>query len=86
VLLTVKQAALHACVSESLIYEWCGDGTLAHTRVGRKGRRGHIRIAVEDLDGVLAAFKVGGREVPPPPPPQSLTPPRPRLKHVRVKP
>jgi excisionase family DNA binding protein len=59
--LTVKQAAQHASVSESLIYAWCSDGTLPHTRVGRQGKRGHIRIAVEDLDSVLAAFKVSTR-------------------------
>ncbi len=59
-MLTVAEAAARACVSESLIYAWCSDGTLPHTRIGRKGRRGHIRISVEDLDGVLAAFKVSG--------------------------
>ena len=59
-MLTVKAAAARACVSEALIYAWCSDGTLPHTRVGRKGKRGHIRIAVEDLDGVMAAFKVSG--------------------------
>lgn len=56
--MTVKEAAARAAVSESLIYAWCADGTLRHTRVGRKGKRGHIRIAAEDLDGVLAAFTV----------------------------
>jgi len=59
--LTVKQAAAHVCVSLSLIYGWCADGTLPHTRVGRKGKRGHIRIAIEDLDAVMAAFKVTGQ-------------------------
>lgn len=59
-MLTVAEAALRACVSESLIYAWCADGTLPHLRLGRKGRRGTIRIAREDLDGVLAAFRVGG--------------------------
>ncbi|WP_171471204.1 helix-turn-helix domain-containing protein [Frigoriglobus tundricola] len=59
-MLTVAEAAARACVSESLIYAWCAEGTLPHIRVGRKGKRGHIRIAVEDLDGVLAAFKVTG--------------------------
>jgi excisionase family DNA binding protein len=58
--MTVAEAAKRACVSESLIYAWCAEGTLPHTRVGRRGRRGHIRIAVEDLDGVLAAFKLEG--------------------------
>jgi excisionase family DNA binding protein len=57
-MLTVAQAALRACVSESLVYAWCSEGTLPHTRVGRKGKRGNIRITIEDLDGVMAAFKV----------------------------
>ena len=56
--LTVAEAAARAAVSESLVYAWCADGTLPHSRLGRKGKRGTIRIAVEDLDGVLAAFKV----------------------------
>lgn len=60
-MLTVKQAAARACVSESLIYAWCADGTLPHLRIGRRGKRGTIRIAIEELDGVLAAFKVSGR-------------------------
>ncbi|MBA4067167.1 MAG: hypothetical protein C0501_26375 [Isosphaera sp.] len=64
--MTVKEAALHATVSESLIYAWCADGTLRHTRVGRKGRRGHIRIAREDLDAALALFTVGGGPKPAP--------------------
>jgi excisionase family DNA binding protein len=58
--MTVAEAAKHASVSESLIYAWCAEGTLPHTRIGRKGRRGHIRIAVEDLDDILAACKVEG--------------------------
>jgi len=80
--MTVKEAAGRAAVSEALIYAWCADGTLPHTRVGRRGKRGHIRIAAEDLDGVLAAFRVGGR--PPPPAAPAVTPPRPR--HIRLKP
>ncbi|MCE9560825.1 MAG: helix-turn-helix domain-containing protein [Planctomycetes bacterium] len=82
--MTVAEAALHAGVSQSLIYAWCGDKSLAHTRVGRVGKRGHIRIAIEDLDGVLAALKVTKTASVP-----SVTvryaPPL-RLKHVRVKP
>lgn len=73
-MLTVKQAAARACVSESLIYAWCADGTLPHLRVGRKGKRGHIRIAAEDLEGVLANFKVSG-----PPSPTA-----PILKHLHL--
>ena len=71
--LTVKQAAERAAVSVSLIYTWCADKTLPHTRVGRKGKRGHIRIAVEDLDAVLAALKVTGQTL------QCLP-----LKHIRL--
>lgn len=56
--LTVKKAAAHASVSVSLIYGWCSDGSLAHTRVGRRGKRGHIRIAIEDLKALLASLKV----------------------------
>jgi excisionase family DNA binding protein len=66
-MLTVKEAALRACVSESLIYAWIADRTLPHTRLGRNGKRGTIRIAVEDLDGVLAAFKVAGKGAHPAP-------------------
>jgi excisionase family DNA binding protein len=72
-MITVKQAAEHACVSQSLIYAWCADNTLPHTRVGRKGKRGHIRIAVEDLDAVLATLKVTGQTL------QCLP-----LKHIRL--
>ncbi|MBP3958414.1 helix-turn-helix domain-containing protein [Gemmata sp. G18] len=61
-MLTVKQAAERAAVSESLIYAWIADGTLPHVRLGRKGKRGTIRVSVEDLDGALATFKVGKSE------------------------
>ena len=49
-MLTVKQAALKAGVSESLVYAWCHEQRLAHYRVGRDGRRGRIRIDPADLD------------------------------------
>ena len=62
--MTVAVAAARAAVSESLIYAWCADGTLPHTRLGRKGKRGTIRVAAEDLDGVLASFKVAGEQPP----------------------
>lgn len=57
-MLTVKQAAVRTGVSESLIYGWCADGSLPHMRLGRKGKRGTIRIEVEDLVSLLAALKV----------------------------
>ena len=39
IMLTVKQAAKRAGISESLVYEWCAEGVLPHYRFGRKGRR-----------------------------------------------
>jgi excisionase family DNA binding protein len=82
--LTVTEAASRAGVSVSLIYVWCADGTLSHLRVGRKGKRGHIRIAEEDLDTVLAEFKVAKPAIKPASQ-GGISPPL-RLKHVRVKP
>ena len=63
---TVAEAAIHATVSEALNYAWIGDSTLSHMRVDRRGMRGHIRIALEDLDGVLASFKVNPPSKPKP--------------------
>jgi excisionase family DNA binding protein len=60
--ITVKQAAIHAGVSTSLIYAWCEDGSLSHIRVGRKGKRGHIRIEVADLDALLISLKVSSQQ------------------------
>jgi excisionase family DNA binding protein len=62
VVLTVAEAAKHATVSEALVRIWIREGTLPHFRLGRKGKRGSIRIAVEDLDGLLANFRVEKRE------------------------
>lgn len=56
-MLTVREAAARAEVSESIVRGWIKDG-LAHFRLGAKGKRGRIKIAVEDLDGWLAAFRV----------------------------
>ena len=55
--LTVKQAAERAGVSDSLIYECCAEGRLPHYKLGRKGRRGTIRIEEADLDAFLAACR-----------------------------
>lgn len=70
-MLSVKDAAARACVSKSLVYAWCEDGTLPHVRVGRTGKRGKILIQPKDLDEVLAALKVEGR-------------PLPHLKHIHL--
>lgn len=52
--LTVKQVAARVGVSDSLVYEWCGSGLLAHYRFGRPGRRGKILIDEGELDAFLA--------------------------------
>ena len=41
---TVKEAAARLGVSPSLVYALIGDGVIAHTRHGRPGKRGCIRI------------------------------------------
>ena len=61
-MLTVAEAAVHACVCESMIRQWIKEGTLPHFRFGAAGKRGKILIQVEDLDGVMASFKVSKRE------------------------
>lgn len=60
VLLTVKEAAERASVSESLVYEWISEGVLPHLRLGKLGKRGCIRIAQEELDVFLAGCRVEG--------------------------
>lgn len=60
-MMDVKSAAAYACVSETVLRGWLKDG-LPHFRVGAKGKRGHYRIAREDLDAWLASFKVTKKE------------------------
>jgi excisionase family DNA binding protein len=57
-LLTVKEAAAYARVSQALVYEWCKEGRLAHHRLGKQGRRGKIGIDPSDLDAFLRRCKV----------------------------
>lgn len=59
-LLTVKQAAERALVSESLVYQWVSERRLAHYRLGGKGKRGKIGIDPRDLDAFLATLRVEG--------------------------
>jgi excisionase family DNA binding protein len=68
--LTVKQAAEKAGVSQALVYGWVGGGELAHFRLGGKGRREAIRIAEADLDAFLTGRRVGAVPQPAPPPPR----------------
>lgn len=44
-MLTVKQAAKMIGISPSLVYELCRLGLLRHSRHGRPGKRGTIRIS-----------------------------------------
>lgn len=58
--MTVKEAAARAGVSASLIYELCRLGVLRHSRHGRPGRRGTIRISEDALRDYLAACERDG--------------------------
>jgi excisionase family DNA binding protein len=52
-MLSVRQAAERAGVSVSLVYAWCAAGSLKHSRFGRPGRRGTIRVEESDLGAFL---------------------------------
>ena len=47
---TVKEAAARLGVSPSLVYALIGDGVIAHTRHGRPGKRGCIRIEESEVE------------------------------------
>ena len=72
IFLSVAQVAERLRVSAALVYGWCHAGLLAHMRLGRKGKRGTIRIAEADLDAFLASRRGEVR--------QEAAPPRPRGK------
>jgi excisionase family DNA binding protein len=55
--MTVREAAKRIDVSPSLIYALCRDGVIPHTRHGRPGKRGCIRITEEALAAYIAASK-----------------------------
>ena len=79
-LLSVKAAAERAGVSESLVYDWCNSGVLTHLRLGRSGKRGHIRIEAGDLDAFLTSQKKEGRQQSPSAP----KPPPLKLRHLQL--
>jgi excisionase family DNA binding protein len=86
-MLTVRQAAERAGVSQALVYDWVGSGELAHYRLGREGRRGAIRIAQADLDAFLATRRVGAAPQPAPPNPSPQprqTRPSVNYEHLRL--
>jgi excisionase family DNA binding protein len=59
--MTVREAALKIGVSASLVYELCRQGVLRHTRHGRPGKRGTIRISEEAVAEYVAACQQRGR-------------------------
>jgi excisionase family DNA binding protein len=63
-MLTVAQAAERACVSSSLIYEWCAEKRLPHLRLGKKGRRGRILIEESDLAAFLESCRIAADDAP----------------------
>jgi excisionase family DNA binding protein len=77
--LTVKEASIHATVSEGLIRQWIKEGILPHFRLGGKGKRGSIRIAVEDLERFIANTRVEKKE-----PEPIKVPARNSFKHLRL--
>jgi excisionase family DNA binding protein len=81
VAITVAEAALHARVCDSIVRGWIRSGQLPHYRMGAKGKRGRIRIDVEDLERLLASFKVGKKE---PEPPSAPVPVRSAFHHLRL--
>jgi len=63
-MLTVKQAAELAGVSESLIYLLCDERRLPHYRPGGKGKRGKILIDPRDLDAYMQSCRIAAEECP----------------------
>jgi excisionase family DNA binding protein len=56
---TVREVALKIGISASLVYDLCREGVLRHTRHGRPGKRGTIRISEDAVAEYVAAC---GRE------------------------
>lgn len=77
--LTVKQAAAYCSVCESVVRGWVSSGKLPHYRLGLG--RGKIVIDREDLDALLATFKVGARESEPA---ESPAPSLASFKHLKL--
>jgi excisionase family DNA binding protein len=73
--LTIKQAAVAADVSESLVYQWCQERRLPHYRFGGSGKRGRILIDDEELKTFLASCRVPAGE---------QAPPAGTLRHIRA--
>jgi excisionase family DNA binding protein len=59
--MSVKQAARRLGISASLVYALCSEGVICHTRHGRSGKRGCIRITEASVEEYLASSKGNGR-------------------------
>ena len=53
--MTVQEAARRIGVSASLVYALVHEGVIPHTRHGRPGKRGTIRITDEAIEEYIAA-------------------------------
>jgi len=51
--MTVKETAQRIGISASLVYELCRLGLIRHSRHGRPGKRGTIRISPEAVEEYL---------------------------------
>lgn len=78
VLLTVREVADRLRLSIASVYVMIRQGTLIAHRLG--GRNGAIRIRPEDLEACLHSTEL----VPASPKPKQ-TPPRVKLKHIRLR-
>jgi excisionase family DNA binding protein len=71
-MLTPRQAADRLGVSLSLVYQLCDELTLAHYRVGGKGKRGRIRIDEAEVERFRESCL------------REASPPIPTLKHLSL--
>ena len=55
---TVKQAAVKLGISQSLVYDLVRLGVIPHSRHGRPGKRGCIRLMDTDIEAYRAACRV----------------------------
>ncbi len=53
-MLSPREAAMRLGISLSLVYQLCKDGQLEHYRLGSRGKRGRIRIALSEVERFLA--------------------------------
>jgi len=59
---TVREVARRLEISPSLVYALCAQGIIPHTRHGRVGKRGTIRITEEAVVAYVEASKGAERQ------------------------